>query len=237
MLDFLEPAGRQAVEIGPGGGVLTRALLDRGARVAAWELDPEWALELARRIANDRLSIVIGDALELPFERLAAETRVTGNLPFNVATPLIERFLLNGRTTARAAFMVQLEVADRLTAAPGDADYGALSVIVAARAQTRRLGRVPKAGFRPPPRVDAAFVGFELVDPPVPIEDFSAFSATVRAAFALRRKTLRNSLSSAWGRSAAALAVEALELAPTARAEALPLSRFVELHRHRRQSL
>ena len=158
---------------------------------------------------------------------------MAGNLPFNVATPLIERLLLRAFAVARAGFLVQSEVAERLLAAPGDRAYGSLSVIVAACARAVRLGSVPRSAFRPPPRVDATFVGFERVEPAVAKAELGAFAATVRQAFALRRKTLRNSLAASWGRERAETALAALGLDSRVRAEALPLSAFVRLHAHR----
>ena len=121
-------------------------------------------------------------------------------------------------------------------AGPREPAYGSLSVLVAARARTRRLGDVPRGRFRPPPRVDGAFVGLDLREPPVPQNELPAFARTVRAAFAMRRKTLRNSLASAWGKQRAAAAVAALGLESLARAEALELADFVRLHRWARES-
>lgn len=229
-IEALRPNGRRVFEIGPGGGVLTRALLDEGAEVWAWEIDREWAFELRSRISDRELRVVVGDALDLPWERLPAGALIAGNLPFNIATPLIERMLLRGRGVERAAVLVQKEVADRLVARPSDPDYGSLSVLVAARARTRRLGTVPRSRFRPPPRVDGAFVGFELVEPVVPTEELPAFARTVRAAFGMRRKTLRNSLAAAWGRESADRALAALELDTRVRAEVMALEEFVRLH-------
>lgn len=231
LLDYLQPEGERVVEIGPGGGVLTRALLDRGAGVWAWEVDAEWAFELRRRIPDRRLQSVIADALELPWERLPAGCLVAGNLPFNIATPVIERMLLRASGVPRAGFLIQKEVAERLVAEPGSSDYGSLSVLVAARARTRRLGSVPRRRFRPPPQVDGAFVGFDIIEPPLPIAELPDFVRTVRAAFGLRRKTLRNSLAAAWGRPRAQAAIEELGLDERTRAEALRVGDFVELHR------
>ena len=241
-VDFLEPEGHRVVEIGPGGGILTRELLAAGARVLAWELDPAWAWELERRhrareLGQGDLRLVLGDALDLPWETLPAPTRVAGNLPFNVGTPILRHLLARGRGVDRAAVMVQLEVADRLAAVPGDPAYGGLSVLVAARARVRLLGRVKKGSFHPPPKVDAAFVGLELRPPPRPAAEMPAFEAVVRLAFSQRRKTLRNALASGWGRGAAEAAMEEAGLDPSRRAEELDLEAFLDLHRARRKIL
>ena len=148
LIDFLRPRGARVVEIGPGGGVLTGELTRAGARVWAWEVDPDWAFRL--RPGDAALATVVGDALEIPWSRLAAGTLVAGNLPYAIATRLIQD-LLAAPGLPRAAFLVQAEVGSRLTAGPGDGDYGALSVLVRARAEARHLGRVRRASFRPPP--------------------------------------------------------------------------------------
>lgn len=241
LVAFLRPDGEQVVEIGPGGGVLTGELLTAGAaRVVGWEIDLAWAVELRRRLAAERrLAVVVADALDLDWPSLAAQGPVlaAGNLPYNVATPILERLLPHHAAVPRAAFLVQKEVGERLVARPGDAAYGSLSVLVAAYAEARLLGRVPKGAFRPPPKVDGAFVGLALRPPPLPDAEMPDFLATVRAAFAKRRKTLRNSLAAAWGRDEAERALAAFlpahGLPPTARAERLGLAELVALHQAR----
>ncbi|HEX2162906.1 MAG TPA: 16S rRNA (adenine(1518)-N(6)/adenine(1519)-N(6))-dimethyltransferase RsmA [Thermoanaerobaculia bacterium] len=241
LVGFLRPAGERVVEIGPGGGVLTGELLAAGAaRVVGWEVDPAWAAELGRRFAGERrLAVVVADALDLDWPALAEEgpTLAAGNLPYNVATPILERLLPHHAAVPRAAFLVQKEVGEKLVARPGEPEYGSLSVLVAAYAEARLLGTVPRGAFRPPPKVDGAFVGLALRPPPLPAAEMPAFLATVRAAFAKRRKTLRNSLAAAWGRDDAERALAAFlpahGLPPTARAERLGVAELVELHRAR----
>lgn len=247
LVAFLRPAGETVVEIGPGGGVLTGELLAAGAaRVVGWEIDRAWAAELRRRLGGGgRLAIVVADALDLDWPSLArggtafpaGTVLAAGNLPYNVATPILEALLPHHEAVPRAAFLVQKEVADRLVAGPGDPDYGSLSVLVAAYAEARLLGRVSKGSFRPPPKVDGAFVGLTLRPPPLPPAEMPAFLATVRAAFARRRKTLRNSLAAAWGRDEAervlARFLPAHGLPPTTRAERLGVAELVALHRAR----
>ncbi len=163
LVDYLAPRGRRVLEIGPGGGVLTAELLAAGARLIACEIDLEWAFELRRRFAGrhfagGRVATVALDALDLDWRRLPSPTLVAGNLPFNVATRLIAGLLPCSETVPRAAFMVQKEVAERLAAGPGEAAYGALSVLASAQAEIRLLGTVRPGSFRPPPKVSAAFV-------------------------------------------------------------------------------
>lgn len=232
---FLSPAGEWVLEIGPGGGVLTAELLAAGARVLGWELDPAWAAVLRGRFRDSRLALVVGDALEIAWDRLPAPTLVTGNLPYNVATAILEDLLPHHLQIPRAAFLVQKEVADRIVAAPGTDAYGSFSVIVAACARPRILGRVRPGSFRPPPKVESAFVGLELAPPPLPREEMADFVAMVRLAFAQRRKTLRNSLASGWGREEAERVLAAAGIPERARAEELGLGEFVGIYRRWRQ--
>ncbi|HLX06234.1 MAG TPA: 16S rRNA (adenine(1518)-N(6)/adenine(1519)-N(6))-dimethyltransferase RsmA [Thermoanaerobaculia bacterium] len=241
LVEFLAPRGQRVVEVGPGGGVLTTELLAAGARVLAWEVDLEWAAELRRRlrgavdavgVAAGRgvLSLVVEDALDLPWGRLPAPTLAAGNLPYNVATALLAALLPHHCQVPRAAFLVQREVAERLLAAPGDPAYGSFSVLVAAYARAVPLGRVRRGSFHPPPKVEGAYVGFELRAPPLPEQEMPAFLATVRLAFGQRRKTLRNALAAGWGRERAAAALGALGLPENARAERLGLEELLGLH-------
>ena len=240
LLEFLRPAGSTVLEIGPGGGVLTRELLAAGARVIGWELDVAWARELCRRLgrgSGGRLAVVEADALAIPWTRLPASTLVAGNLPFNVGTLIIEQLLVHHQRVPRAAFLVQKEVAERLLAPPGKQPYGALTVLVAARARVVALGRVRPGSFRPPPKVEGAFIGLNLQPPPLPEAEMPAFNATVRLAFGQRRKTLRNALGAGWGLEATRQALAAAEVDPGLRAEDLDLEAYLRLHRARREGL
>ncbi|HEV3459486.1 MAG TPA: 16S rRNA (adenine(1518)-N(6)/adenine(1519)-N(6))-dimethyltransferase RsmA [Thermoanaerobaculia bacterium] len=246
LIDFLQPGGVRVVEVGPGGGVLTGELLAAGARVLAWEVDLEWAAELRRRLgagtpsggiaghagaSRGAVAIVVEDALDLPWGRLPAPTLAAGNLPYNIATALLGALLPHHRRVPRAAFLVQREVAERLLARPGEAAYGSLSVLVAAYARAVPLGRVRRGSFRPPPKVEGAYVGFELKAPPLPEDEMPAFLATVRLAFAQRRKTLRNALAAGWGRERAAVVLAGMGLREDVRAERLGLEELLALHR------
>lgn len=230
LIQFLTPEGQRVLEIGPGGGVLTAELLAAGARVVGWELDPAWAAVLRHRFPEPRLALVVGDALQIAWERLPAPTLVTGNLPYNVSTAIIEDLLPYHARIPRAAFLVQKEVADRIVAAPGTDAYGSFSVIVAAYARPRLLGRVRPGSFRPPPKVDSAFVGLELVPPPLPDPEMPDFVTFVRRAFAQRRKTLRNSLAAGWGKEKAEAVLAAAGIPERARAEELGLGELLRVY-------
>jgi len=225
--------GRRVLEIGPGGGVLTRELLAAGARVWGWELDLAWAATLRHRLPDPRLSLVVADALELPWsrlgERLKEPTLVAGNLPYNVATAILERLLPHHESVPRAAFLLQREVAERLVARPGDGAYGALSVIVAAHAEARILGRLRPGSFSPPPKVESAYVGLTLHPPPLPQDRMPAFLDLVHLAFNQRRKTLRNALAARWGREEAEAVLRRAGVDGGRRAEELGLGEWVGL--------
>lgn len=231
LVEFLAPEGQRVLEIGPGGGVLTEQLLAAGASVTAWELDLEWAFELRRRQGSGGLALVVGDALGIAWPAIPPGTLVAGNLPYQVGTAILRKMLAAGNGVPRAAFLLQREVVDRIVAEPGSKVYGALSVEVAARARARILGRVRPGSFRPPPKVDSAFVGLERRPPPVPEADVEALIALVQQAFSQRRKTLRNSLGSAWGKREAEAVLERAGIDPGARAETLSLDQFCALYR------
>lgn len=230
LIDFLGPAGSKVVEIGPGGGVLTAELLKAEATVVAWEVDYEWAFSLRQNPALREATVVVGDALAIAWQLLPSGTLVAGNLPYQVSTALIGSLLPHWQVIPRACFLVQWEVADRLRAAPGEAAYGALSLLTAARAEVSVLSRVARGAFHPPPKVDGAFVGLTLGEPPLPEAEMGAFADTVRLAFAQRRKMLRNSLAAIWGRTAASRAIETAGLDSKSRAEELSLNDFLALN-------
>jgi len=230
LVDFLEPAGKRVLEVGPGGGVLTSRLLEAGAEVIGLELDLEWAGALHRRIPDPRLRLVVGDALDLSWGRLPAPTLVAGNLPYNVATAILERLLPHHARIPRVAVLVQKEVAERLVAGAGDEAYGQLSVQVAAYAHAQILGRVRPGSFRPPPKVESAFVGFTLHPPPLPAAEMPAFTALVRLAFAQRRKTLKNALGAGWGKERAAEVLAASGIPERTRAEELGIEDFLRMY-------
>jgi 16S rRNA (adenine1518-N6/adenine1519-N6)-dimethyltransferase len=187
------------VEIGPGRGALTEKLLKRAERVVAIELDADLVEHLRRKFVNERrLEVIHADALDVDLSRWGAAP-IAGNLPYYVATPIIERTVR--RRASRAVFLIQKEVAERLAAAPGNREYGFLSVATQLFANARVLFDVKPAAFRPPPKVDSAVV---RLDPRAgaPSEDEAAgFLRFVGLCFHQKRKTIRNNLADAYGRA------------------------------------
>ena len=221
------------IEIGPGPGGLTRALLAHGARqVIAIERDQRCLGALAEIAAAypGRLTVVEGDALSVDCAKLGeAPRRIVANLPYNIATPLIIKWLQAGPSFKSITVMVQREVADRLAAKPRTKDYGRLSVLAQFLSRPRRLFDVPPRAFIPPPKVTSSVIELiPLSEPAAParIEDLERIT---QAAFGQRRKMLRQSLRSL------GLEVEPLlasvEIAPTARAEELNIAQFAALAR------
>ncbi len=230
MLDALGAAGGAVVvEIGPGRGALTLPLLARGARVVAFEIDDRLAAAL--RTAADRLPLTVftADALEIDVGAALAEVGavppvpLVGNLPYESATPMLRAFVRRRDLFSRLVVMIQLEVADRLLAGPGQSPYGFLTLDVGAYARARRLLDVPPGAFSPRPRVTSSVV--ELV-PREPTAGAGAALAVASAAFATRRKTLVNALAPRWGKPRVAAALERLGLSPLARGEELALEEF-----------
>ena len=211
---------------------MTGALLEAGAEVFAFELDPRWGLPTGRQLGSAGVRVAIMDALELPWTRLPRPCLLAGNLPYNIATALILAALestLEAPGIERAGFLVQREVAERLVAGPGRAAYGSLSVLVRSLARPEMLGRVAPGAFRPPPRVESAFIGLTPHPTALEAKEYAGFKRLVRSAFALRRKTLRNSLAAEWGVDLASALLERCGLPRKTRAESLDLDTFREL--------
>ncbi|MDT8449689.1 MAG: 16S rRNA (adenine(1518)-N(6)/adenine(1519)-N(6))-dimethyltransferase RsmA [Wenzhouxiangellaceae bacterium] len=222
----------RVVEIGPGLGALTGPMLEKVGRLDVIELDRDLAAALADRLGNPpNLVVHQADALTFDFASLAGPQndrplRVIGNLPYNISTPLLFHLLDQADAIADMHFMLQKEVVDRLTAGPGSKAWSRLGVMTAARAETTALFTVPPGAFRPPPKVESAFV--RIVPRSLSGQDrarFPALEHVVRQAFGQRRKTLRNTLRNV---------LDADEMAhagidPGRRAETLSLEEFVRL--------
>lgn len=221
------------LEVGPGLGSLTLALLPACAAVVAVEIDPVLAARLPATAAEhapelaEKLTVVHEDALKVT-DLPVAPTALVANLPYNVAVPVVLHLLAVVPTLRRVLVMVQAEVADRMAAGPGGRVYGVPSVKIAWYASAKRVATVPRAVFWPVPNVDSALVLLERR--PTPEADREAVFAVVDAAFAQRRKTLRAALSGWAGSPAAAeAALTAAGVDPGARGEQLAVDDFVRI--------
>jgi 16S rRNA (adenine1518-N6/adenine1519-N6)-dimethyltransferase len=230
-----------AIEIGPGLGSLTLALLPEVAQVVAVEIDPVLAGQLPLTVAErapelaGRLSVVGADALKIgPGDLPAAPTALVANLPYNVSVPVVLHLLEALPSLRRGLVMVQAEVADRLAATPGSKIYGVPSVKAAWYADVRRAGPVGRNVFWPAPNVDSGLVSLVRRDPPATTATREEVFAAVDAAFAQRRKTLRAALASWAGTAAAAeRALVKAGINPSARGEQLGVEDFARIAEQR----
>jgi 16S rRNA (adenine1518-N6/adenine1519-N6)-dimethyltransferase len=237
-------SGQTVVEIGPGRGAITEALAARAQHVIAVELDPGLAAALRDQFAPERVTILEQDVLRFDFESARADSRriasppghrlrVAGNLPYYITSPILLKLTQSHAALELAVLMVQREVADRVTAAPGSRDYGLLSVTLQMYGSVERLFTLPPESFSPPPEVHSTvfrwrfaprFAEFDVPE--------GAFLAFVRKAFAQKRKTLANNLRAAGvAPDSTAAAMEQAGIDPRARAETLSLEAFASLFR------
>jgi 16S rRNA (adenine1518-N6/adenine1519-N6)-dimethyltransferase len=226
------------LEIGPGRGALTVPLAARVRKVVAVEIDRDLAAALPSRLPDVR--VVQADFLDVDLTELLHDepkpVRVVGNLPYNVASPILFKLLhdaKDGRLLRDATLMLQKEVADRLVAEPGSDGYGALAIQVALLADTTRILSLPPGAFRPPPKVKSAVVRLRFRAPAVDVGDRSTFERLVRGLFVQRRKTLANALkpvADSVGRSATEL-IERARVDGSRRPEALTLDDMARLAR------
>ncbi|GGM87967.1 ribosomal RNA small subunit methyltransferase A [Dactylosporangium sucinum] len=225
------------LEVGPGLGSLTLALLEQGVEVRAVEIDPVLAGALPDTVARfapehaGRLTVIAGDALRAKVP--AGPTALVANLPYNVAVPVVLHLLAAVPTLRHGLVMVQKEVADRLTAGPGSRVYGVPSAKLAWYATSRQAGKVPPSVFWPVPNVDSGLVAFTRREP---LDgDREATFAVVDAAFAQRRKMLRGALAGwAGGPDAAERILRAAGVDPGARGEQLAVEDFTRIASQRR---
>lgn len=228
-------SGDLVLEIGPGPGGLTRALLEAGADVVAVERDARCigALEEIAEAYPGKLRLIEADALRIDErDTLGCDAvKIVANLPYNISTELLVKWLRSNHGAQKPlwtvmALMFQKEVADRILASPGSKAYGRLSVIAQAASKPFRAFNLPASAFTPPPKVDSTVVLFE--PPAEPLPDFRALEAVTQAAFGQRRKMLRSSLKSLFGETLAD-ALQKAGAAETARAEELSLDQFKSL--------
>ena len=225
--------GDTLVEIGPGLGAITLPLLERCGALTAIELDRDVIPELQAAAADrGRLHIVQADALKTELAPLApagGKLRLVGNLPYNISTPLLFRFLEQSACIQDMHFMLQKEVVDRMAAAPGGKEYGRLTVMLAARCKVEKLFNIGSGAFRPPPKVESSFVRLTpYPSAPFPVADRERYGHIVTAAFSHRRKTLRNALAGLVDEAA----IRAAGIDPQARPETLTAEEYSRLASH-----
>jgi len=247
IIDSVSPRAEDVIiEIGPGTGALTAMLARRSGHVVAIEIDASLVEELRRTVSARNLSIVNADVLKLDWEQTiedarsgivdvaSTRVRVVANLPYYISTPIIERLLSPGRGLFDMTLMLQREVAERIVSEPGNKAYGYLSVMVQYYSLASKLFDVPPSAFAPSPKIWSAVIRLVVRErPAVEVADEAMFFALVRAAFAQRRKTIRNNLKAAATRlefrSPVESALEAASIDPRRRAETLSLVEFAEL--------
>jgi 16S rRNA (adenine1518-N6/adenine1519-N6)-dimethyltransferase len=230
-------SSRTVVEIGPGRGAITGALASRAAHVIAVELDRELAADLSARFDAGRVTVVERDVLQFDFAAAATQAegklRVAGNLPYYITSPILLKLAASHASLDVAVLMVQREVADRITAAPGSRDYGLLSVTAQMYGPAEELFTLPPAAFSPPPEVHSTVFRWRFAPrfAELGVEE-AGFLGLVRQAFAQKRKTLANNLRAAGIPAQAAVqAMADASIDPRARAEALPIESLALLWR------
>ena len=221
-------AGDEVLEIGAGIGTLTQGLLEAGAKVTAVEVDKKLPAVLKETIAGyENFKLVEGDILKINISELMTQNfKVVANLPYYITTQILLTLLEKNLPVTKIVTMVQKEVAERMTAAPGSKIYGALSVAVQFRSESRIAFEVPPECFLPPPEVTSAVVVCDVRKPNFEVSDEDFFIKVVRSAFAQRRKTLINSLAGA-GFNREKILASGIDV--TRRAETLSLEEFAKL--------
>lgn len=230
--------GDVVLEIGPGEGTLTEALLATGAMVVAIERDERMIEILQRKFMGRDFALVVGDALALdwaalvaPWTALGKRWLVAGNIPYYITSPLLDR-ALTPPLPAIVTFLVQKEVADRVVAAAGEEAFGGLSIGIQVAAEAERLFTVGRGAFVPPPKVDSAVLRLTPhATPRIPVERIGDFRRLVTSLFSYRRKTMLRALREARGLGAdqAAAVLRAAAIAPDVRPEVIPVEGWIRL--------
>lgn len=222
--------GAKCLEIGPGKGAITAHLLKRFGQIEAIEMDRDLVGLLHRKFPKNDLHIHQGDVLKTDFRQIAGDQRLSiiGNLPYNISSPLLFQLMDSLEMIDEMVFMLQKEVVDRMTAGPGSKIYGRLSVTTGLLMHSEKLFDVPPGAFFPAPKVMSSVVKLRPRQDVDERLDRVAFSGIVKAAFAKRRKTIRNALSE-W---ATGDQLAALEVDPGLRAEQLSIETYAHLARN-----
>ncbi len=218
------------LEIGPGKGALTEQVALRVSKVIAIEKDEYLVEKLKDNILQDNVSIIAYDILKYPFNSLPEGIKLIGNLPYNIATPIIEKVLAYRNKFVSLYVTVQLEYGRRLSASVGSKDYGALTCFVQYYADVKILFKIKNTAFRPVPKVYSCFVKLDLLkEPRVKVKDEGLLFRVIRQAFAQRRKSIYNSLSSVLGKSRGKDVLEQLGFSHRLRAEDLSILDYARI--------
>lgn len=222
--------GAKCLEIGPGKGAITARLLKRFGQIEAIEMDRDLVELLHRKFPKTDLHIFQGDVLKIDFRQIAGDQRLSiiGNLPYNISSPLLFQLMESLEIIDEMVFMLQKEVVDRMTAGPGSKTYGRLSVTTGLLMHSEKLFDVPPGAFFPAPKVMSSVVKLRPRQDVDQSLDRVAFNGIVKAAFAKRRKTIRNALSE-W---TTADQLKALGVDPSQRAEQLDIGTYAHLARN-----
>jgi 16S rRNA (adenine1518-N6/adenine1519-N6)-dimethyltransferase len=223
-------------EIGAGRGAMTELLAARARQVVALEIDPGLVQTLRQKYANGpNIEVLEADILKTDMPSLCRRYQrescyVFGNLPYYITSPILHHLLEQAAWIKGMGFVVQREVAERLTALPGSRSYGYLTVLTQLATKARLEFVIPPGAFSPSPKVDSSLVTFEMTSDRLPAEDRKALLEFVKLCFAHKRKNLLNNLQPACARRRVAAVLAALQLPPTFRAEQLTVQQFAELH-------
>jgi 16S rRNA (adenine1518-N6/adenine1519-N6)-dimethyltransferase len=189
-------AGESVIEIGPGKGVLTQTLINQADSLTAIELDPQLSKDLQKRFGHiPNFKLIEGDAAKFDYASLGVGLKVISNLPYYAATHIMKKLIHYQDQIRSMTLMLQKEVVDRLTAKPGQREYGSLSVFVQYHCDVKRLLEIPNNAFSPKPKIDSSLIGLTpLPQPKVQVENQKLFFKLVNSAFLHKRKMLKNNL-------------------------------------------
>lgn len=218
------------LEIGPGHGVLTEPISQRVKSVIAVETDKQLADRLKDQFKNSPVEIIHADILDFPFETLPAPMKIIGNLPYNIATPIIAKVIRHREKFDSFYLTVQLEHGLRMIAVPSTKDYGSLSCFLQYYAQIKKIFNIKNTAFSPPPKIQSCFLRIHFYkEPPFQARDENLLFKIIRQAFQQRRKTILNSLSPMRDKEYLREMFTSLSIDPALRAENVSLSDYVRI--------
>ncbi len=230
------PDNAQVLEIGTGAGTLTKIIADKASKVISFEIDPNLREYLTDKFADTpNVDLVFQDVLSVATDKIDdmfdGQYHMIANLPYYITTPIIFKFLEESKKLKTLTIMVQQEVADRLIAKENTADYGAITASIGTIGEAKIVKRINRKMFTPAPNVDSAIVQITIDRNKYKIDDIKTLRATIKSAFAMRRKTLSNNLKASFGLSTDAIneILTEIDLPTSVRGEVLSPAKFVEL--------